>query len=247
MAKRNRRTLKNFFKKGQRPKQEDFSDLIDSMVNIVDEGFTKSIKDGLEIGPINDSDKLMSFFQNIEDKSAAWSISTDKEDSSLSFNNNQGESILALCEDGNVGINTPKPKSTLDVNGILSYKGKQGNFKQDKIPADGKWHNILSNLDACQAFELMAGVGKKKFGKYALLHAYVLSTFNSKNEIFSHQSYFNAKCNCIKLKWSGEQHNYSLLMRSRSDYGENIYINYSISQLWFDPYMDKSLCINDEV
>lgn len=246
MAKRNRITLKNFFKKGQRPKQEDFADLIDSMVNIVDEGFTKSIKDGMEISPVNDSDKLISFFQNIENKSPIWSISIDKENDNLAINNSKGHPILLLAEDGKVGVNTKNPQTELDVNGVISYKGRQGNYIQNKIPADGKWHKIISELDGCHAFEIVAGVGKQKFGKYALLHATVLSCFNSKNEIFSNQAYFQYKCNCIKLKWEGKQHSYDLMMKSKSDYGSNIYINYSISQLWFDPFMDKSLVLDDD-
>jgi hypothetical protein len=239
MARRNRKTLKNFFQKGQMPTQENFSDLIDSMVNIVDEGFSKSINDGLEISSIGDSSKLISFFQNIEDKSPVWTIDIDKENSNLSFKNKNGDQELVLDKVGHVGIGTDNPVNTLDINGIVSYQGRIGTYKSGLIPADGQWHSIIAGLDGCHAFEIMAGVGKKKSGKYSLVHAHALNTFNSESRIYYHQSFFRTMCNTMKLRWTGSMHDYSLEMKTRSDYGADIYINYSVGQLWFDTYMDK--------
>ncbi|MCG8697411.1 MAG: hypothetical protein MI922_05105 [Bacteroidales bacterium] len=241
MARRNRKTLKNFFQSGQMPSQEDFTDLIDSMVNIIDEGFSKSVNDGLELSSVADSDKLISFFKNIEDKSPIWSCETNKENNNLSFSNSLGEKVLVLNEDKKVGINTENPESTLDVNGVLSCKGRKGTFKSGVVPANGKWNSIISNLDGCNAFEVMAGVGKRKSGKYSLLHAFALNVFNSESKISYNQSFFKTWCNTMKLKWSGSMHDYSLDIRTKSDLGEDIYINYYITQLWFDPYMDSSI------
>lgn len=247
MAKRNRKTLKNFFQKGQLPTQEDFSDLIDSMVNIIDEGFAKSINEGLELSTVADSEKLMSFFRNIEDKSPIWSIETDKTNNNLSFTNRNGEKILVLNEEKRVGINTDAPKNTLDVNGIISSKGRKGSFKTGTVPANGKWNSIIDNLDGCHAFEIMAGVGKKNSGKYSLMHAFALSSYNSKNSITYNQSFFRTCCNAMRLKWTGEMHRYSLDIKTRSDFGNNICINYFISQLWFDPFMEQSLKTEEKI
>ena len=41
MTKRNRKTLSDNFADGSLPTQDAFGDLIDSMVNIVDDGFDK--------------------------------------------------------------------------------------------------------------------------------------------------------------------------------------------------------------
>jgi hypothetical protein len=239
MARRNRKTLQNFFQKGQMPSEQDFTDLIDSMVNIVDEGFSKSVNDGLELYSLAGSTKLISFFRNIEDKSPIWSCETDETSNNLSFANKNGEKILVLNEDGKVGINTDKPETELDINGIVSFKGKRGTYKSGTVPANGEWNNLITNLDGCNAFEIMAGVGKKKSGKYSLLHAFALSTYNSKNKIIYHQSFFHSLCNTLKLKWNGEMHNYSLDIKTKSDYGPDIAINYFITQLWFDPFMDS--------
>lgn len=42
MAKTNRRTLKEYFSPGKKPDSSQFADLIDSMLNIVDDGLVKT-------------------------------------------------------------------------------------------------------------------------------------------------------------------------------------------------------------
>ncbi len=239
MAKRNRKTLKNFFRKGHMPTEGDFNDLIDSTVNIVDEGFSKSFSDGLKLSTVAGSDKLMSFFRDIEDKSPIWTCETDKLNNSLSFSNSEGEKILVLDEEKRVGINKEKPETALDVDGVITSTGRKGSYKSGLVPANGQWQPIILDLTGCNAFEIMAGVGKKKSGKYALLHAFALSTFYSKNKIIYHQSFFKTLCNTIKLKWDGSTNSYQLDIKTKSDYGPDIYINYFISQIWFDPLMDS--------
>lgn len=227
------------------PSEEHFSDLIDSMVNLVDEGFSKSIKDGLEISSVGDSTKLISFYKTNEDENSIWAIETEKESNNLAFSNEKKEKVLSLNEEGRVGIGTNNPENTLDVNGIISAQGRIGTYKTGLVPADGKWHPIITGLDGCHAFEVMAGVGKKKSGKYALMHAHALNTFNSESRIYYHQAFFRILYNRIKLRWTGSMHNYTLEMKTRSNYGENISVNYSIGKLWFDPFMDQCSNPND--
>lgn len=242
MTRRNRKTLKNFFQKGQMPTEEHFSDLIDSMVNIVDEGISKSINHGLEISSIGDSTKLISFYKDIEDNEPDWSIDADKESAHLSINNSKDKSILTLQEEGHVGIGTNQPRTALEVNGVVSYKGRTGSYKTGQIPADKQWHTILSKLEGCHAFEIMAGVGNIHTGKYALMNASVMNTFHSHRRVFYHQSFFRTIfCNHIKLRWRGTKDSYRLEMRTKRNYGGNIRVNYSIGQQWFDKFMDNSI------
>ena len=51
MAKKNRRSLKNAFREGAQPSADAFADLIDSALNVVDDGFDKlesDVKDALD-------------------------------------------------------------------------------------------------------------------------------------------------------------------------------------------------------
>ena len=58
----NRATLRNFFADGQRPNGKHFGRLIDSMLNMVDEGFSKTPQDGLKIASAVTHQTLLSFY-----------------------------------------------------------------------------------------------------------------------------------------------------------------------------------------
>ena len=150
MPLQNRETLKNFFKKGIKPSESHFHDLIDSSINKVDDGMSKTLDDGLMLSPIGTSEKLISFFKSIEVKNPAWSLEIDPGDAALNFNNHRGESILSLMDDGKVGINNPKPDYELDVQGNIGMIGRIGTFKTGKILGDGQWHKAIENLNGCR-------------------------------------------------------------------------------------------------
>jgi hypothetical protein len=91
----------------------------------------------------------------------------------------------------------------------------------------------------------MAGVGKPHSGRYALMHAFALNTFNSKKgSITYHQARFLSRCDQIDLRWVGATHDYSLEMRTRCSYEEGaqekVFVRYYVTQLWFDPFMAGS-------
>jgi hypothetical protein len=284
MTKRNRKTLASYFTNGTLPKEENFSDLIESTVNIVDDGFDKSPQDGMKIAQLENSSKLISFYEEITVKSPVWSMafSDPKQGTQTSGNKNlnfyfgiQSAAGMTLAagaykDQGNpgdsadardvrVGINNDAPSQALDVNGVIAANGRIG--RGGKIRADGEWYPIVSKLDGCQAFEIMAGVGKPSSGRYALMHAFALNTFNSKKaNITYHQAHYLSKCDQIDLRWVGEMHDYTLEMRTRCSYEDpkkegkdvkkddkapprktkEIYVRYYITQLWFDPFMSDS-------
>lgn len=269
MTKRNRKTLADHFVDGKMPTQESFGDLIDSMVNIIDDGFDKSAKDGMKVAQLDNNSKLISFYDEITVKEPLWSIafsmsgyggdSRGKKNLNFFYGGNQlaGLTLASASEPetsqentGNekirVGINKNNPERELDVRGVIASDGRIGREgkQEHQVRADGNWHPIIQGLDGCHAFEIMAGVGKKHSGRYALLHAFALSTFNSKKgNITCHQAHYSSRCDQIDLRWIGEMHNYSLEMRTRCDYEqsatEEIYIRYYITQLWFDSFMEN--------
>ncbi|TAE50569.1 MAG: adhesin [Cytophagia bacterium] len=245
MSLQNRNTLKNFFRKGQMPSEVHFTDLIDSVVNKVDDGLTKTLDDGLMLSPMGASKKLLSFFKSIEDKNPAWSVEIDSGNANLDFNNHLGESVLSLQIDGNVGVQTRTPQYELDVNGFIGSKGRLGTYKKGKVLGDGKWHPILSDLTGCHSFEVSAGIGKKKTGKYALIHANAISTFGkSRPKITINQGYYGTRCNKIEMRWTGTTYAYQLEMRTRCNYEGEYYIQYYIASLWNDETMENSLGID---
>ena len=79
MALLNRQSLINYFKKGSAPSERHFADLIESTVNIVDDGISREGENGFRITPIGRSNKLISFYKNFKQINPEWSINLDKE------------------------------------------------------------------------------------------------------------------------------------------------------------------------
>jgi len=52
MALLNRQSLINYFKKGSAPTERHFADLIESTVNIVDDGISREGGDGFKVTPV---------------------------------------------------------------------------------------------------------------------------------------------------------------------------------------------------
>lgn len=239
---KNRETLKEFFKKGKMPAEGNFEALIDSMVNRIDDGFSKDMENGLMLSPEGSSKNLIGFFRSIEQKSAVWTMAIDADDKhrGLCFHETgqHGGVRLFLQEGGNVGVGTIAPAYTLDVNGLAGMKGRVGTFASGTIPADGKWHNVLSDLNGCQAFEVLARVGQPGKGRYALMHATAASTFGrSHDKIERMQAHYGWWWNKLKIRWTGDTFSYGLQVRSRRNYGKDNPIHFHITKLWGDEEM----------
>ncbi|GAA3591311.1 hypothetical protein Q4Q39_15920 [Flavivirga amylovorans] len=235
----NRQSLKTLFAAGARPKESNFSSLIDSMVNKIDDGISKNEEDGLILSPEGkESDRVISFYENVEDELPQWSVELDQEE-------NKGLSIIApvtktesttaisFQKSGFVGIGTKKPRTSLEVEGMLGADTRIGTHKIGTVRADGDWHDVVTDLDGCIAFEVMAQVGKEKAGRYALLHAHALSTFGkSHHKIRKTQAYYGWFWNKIDIRFTGTTYNYKLQLKTRSNYGQGQNIQFHISKLW---------------
>lgn len=268
MAKRNRSTLKNYFRHGTMPSAEHFSDLIDSSVNQIDEGFIKPPETGLQLRAL-DQEHLLSFYQQNSPETPLWHVGFAPQDINLHIFANPLADIteespdntatvhainLSMTPKGNVGINTPTPKQTLDVNGTVASQGRMGVvFIDTPIPADGEWHDITPELEGCHMFEVVAGIGIRYSGRYALIHAIAINTcapnkhwwhWRDKNPIHMSQAWFHSSADKIQLRWRQNNHSgtlrpYALQIRTNTSFGKDQTIQYHITQLWNDPFMQQ--------
>ena len=142
MSKRNRNTLKHYFREGALPTVAHFEDLIDSSVNILEEGIYKTPKDGWQVASLAKQDQLISFYQGSVDNRPRWSIGFSQDASALLFNQCEGgyqgkavkrQTVLSLNEGGQVGVNHDAPQVPLDVKGVIRSTGRIGStFTGDK-------------------------------------------------------------------------------------------------------------------
>ena len=248
MSQKDRQTLKKLFEKGSLPTQNSFADIIDSSINKIDDGFSKSMEDGLMLSPIGKSKKVLSVYKKITDKVPEWHINIEdtqsKEQNSqqLSFvHKHSGIPLLNLSDQEKVGINKMGANYTLDVEGIIASKGRIGTASEKtKALANGEWHTILEGLNYCNAFEIVARVGVLKSGKHAMLHAVAMSAYgNSHHKIRKTNARFSFwRPLRIKLRWTGTTFNYGLQIKSSKNLGSGVYIKYHMTQLWTDQEME---------
>lgn len=237
MGRTNRNTLKEYFKRGKMPDQGHFCELIDSTLNIADDGIEKTPDDGLCLAPLKKNGPVISVFKNIQDREAAWQISLDT-DGRLSIRQEEEETPLVLLSpDGKIVLN--QPHTDVEINGTLSARRFDGQQKGE-FPADGEWHTLPVPTEGCRAYRIMAGCGKLKTGQYALAEALAMHCYGKHRKIRTTQSWFGSFFNKIKFRWNGYGQKCTLQIRTNRDYGEKIYICYRIVDLWGDPKMDDS-------
>src|SRR5205814_7031659 len=170
------------FGDGALPTQAHFGDLIDSMLNMVDEGFRKTVANGQELYAPVGHHNLLSFYRDQSPQAALWRISLGAQQDQLLFQA-QGASgpLLSLDAQQRVGIATTNPQTTLDVRGVASSQGRRGTLPlptKEPLLANGEWQDLTGDLEGCQAFEVMAGAGQPGTGHFGLLHATALSAYN---------------------------------------------------------------------
>ena len=221
MALLTRSTLKNLFKRGLVPTEVNFSDLIDSTFNKVDDGFAQDPEKGLMLSVAGPNKRLMSFFESMRDADSVFNVSLNPNNhKGLSFNDANNDSILFLRDNGNIGIGTLTPNHRLEVNGMAAMAGRIGTFVSGDIPADGKWHPLLIDLEGANAFEIVAYAGgRKERGKYAFTYATAVSVYG-KGSIHHVKASFGWFFQKIKFRWRREENNrYRLDARTAGHYG----------------------------
>lgn len=240
MGRRNRKTLKNYFSRGKMPTQEHFADLIDSMLNIVDEGLDKSAEKGVAFAPLDEKGRVAGIYKEISEEDPLWSVEVEKKTGNISFKQLENEETLTLDQKGRVGIGQKAPQYQLETSAMAGFYGRAGTFAYGKVRADGAWHDITQELKGCWALEVIAGCGKPKSGSYALAVVTAIHCFGAKKKIYNRQSWYGTRCKRIRFRWKGGVEGCMLQIRTKCNYGEGVMIQYNISNLWEDPLMLQS-------
>jgi hypothetical protein len=133
---KNRLELKGLFRDGSIPDEKQFEMLIDSMVNRLEDGFSKDTENGMQISPIGTDKRFISFYEGIEKLNPLFFIEKgDDAKPGLNFGSKTKENILFFDQDnGNVGVGKVEPLRTMDVNGFVSADGRVGNNITKDLP-----------------------------------------------------------------------------------------------------------------
>lgn len=242
MAIRNRDTLKKSFSEGQRPTEDDFRNLIDSTVNILDDGFSKNAQTGIRLAPLSEEEgTMLTFLQNFADETSRWEVSVvnfhDLKISKVTGKDRQ--QLLVMKDNGDIELGCEGKQ--VSIIGTLDVTQRKGNFVEASIPADGKWHDVTEDLEGICALEIVSVYGKKNTGKHGVLIAQATHCFGSRARIRRVRSHYGSFGNRIKIRWVRSKNNLGcrLQLRTRFFLGDDIFIRSNISRLWDDPMMEK--------
>lgn len=158
MGEQTRQTLRDYFRAGQLPTENHFGDLIDSMLNMKDEGFRKSPDNGLELSAPTGHQALLSFYRDHDPLRPVWGLGFSPAHERLQLHHRDADEAglpPALTVDAvrrpadtpeaagtprisqRVGVGTETPQHTLDVAGVLGAQGRIGTFGNRQAAPEG--------------------------------------------------------------------------------------------------------------
>lgn len=236
MTQVNRETLRGYFGRGKMPVAEHFGDLVDSTLNIMDDGFERTEKNGIQLAPLEDKGPVLEFFCEIQDTEPLWMIEVDKRNGCLSVERGgDKQPVLTLYPEGKVAWH-----GDLEVEGVLAARSFKGNYHSGEVDADGVWHDITKEdgeeKSGCRAYRVIAGCGVPGKGKYALMEATAMHCFGRRQKIQSLQSWFGIHFNRIQLRWERCGIGWRLQLRTRRNYGMEVKLRFRVTELWDDYY-----------
>ncbi|MEO9964779.1 MAG: hypothetical protein ABJF11_03255 [Reichenbachiella sp.] len=265
MERKGRQDLKNNFTNGSLPTAAHFKQLIDSVLNLQDDDFQSLL---LQMGGplrlyLNEQEKeekevLIEFFKSVGDTrgDSVWRFVLSKEKGGthdiLILQNEKRESILEISQKGEVKINS----TLLHLGGRVFIPESIGSYPSinqgDHVPADGKWHPILTKLKGCQMYDIVARAGgdSARSKNYSMIKSTatlipinrgLLSfLFPDRSTIQTLHSYAGSSRNKIDLKWDRDDTHAQLMIRSRSDFKGGIRIHYRIKRTWTDEIISNA-------
>lgn len=234
MAQRNRNILKSYFQKGSRPTQENFRDLIDSAVNVLEDGFSRSLKDGIKLAPVHDSTAILSVYKDSGAETPSWSLELNKnEDLSLHRNIEKETGTFLKMKNDSIELSA----NNITLSGLSTRQGAPIPSGFD-LRANGKWQDITEELYGIHAFEIVAGFEIPQKQQNFVLLAWASHCYGVDKRINTIGP--NRACwgNKLLLRWvkvkdkNKKQTLCKLQIRTKRNYGGSEKISCYITHLW---------------
>lgn len=248
---RSRAELRAMFANGSLPDQNAFFQLIASMVH----------KDDAEERPAGQASGAKgSVSHRITAQNRSWYVYVDAQNNLVV---SESDAVrLRLNANDHVNLGTPDAPMALEVDGWMGIPMRLGTYVPEddarrvfptsaltrmQVPADGRWHPILSGINSCQAFEIVASASGSKGSKAnAISHAIAVSANggggSSIRETRSYEGWYWRRR--IRFEWQADgggwlkkATGYTLRVRTGCNYGKGddgdpSMIRYHITKLW---------------
>nr|WP_129734247.1 hypothetical protein [Parabacteroides goldsteinii] len=210
---KNRSTLKEYFKKGKVPTEEQFADLIDAVSNIAEDGQVVRTSTGWVFFPEQGDSLNIGFYPKTPATSTeppVWSVVVTPE-KELLIKNEKDDTVIEITQD-----------KTVTVHGDLKIEGSEKPpLPEDyiSIPADKKWHDLPLDISregfGCRVYRIYASFRERGTGLCRLTRLTALWLNFLEQRIESPQKHWWGWSGGVRFRWYEENDTPCLQMRSK--------------------------------
>lgn len=236
---KDRETLKEYFKSGKTPSEANFTDLIDSIPNIEEDGMCRTGKGGMMLFPAKEGGAWAGIYPGDGAETPVWSFALN-EKNELLVQNATRQTVLSIGQDNTVSVfgnlNVSRRVFADEFNGTTGMK--PGLSEYLKIPADGCWHDLpvesasSENRPGCRIYNIFAGYLDKRQCAYQMARA-IAGHCNRENlELTSPQKHWWGWRGPIRFRWDRRGDALFLQMKNKGRKKETTAIYYRMTELW---------------
>lgn len=215
MEHKDRKSLKEYFRKGNIPTEEQFAELIDSVPNIADDGQAVRTADGWALYP-ETGNTLRIHLHESENTPAAWTLCLTS-GKGLAVINAQAETIVELGQDRSVTMTGKKPEK--GSGGSMAPTETEGGYVT--VNADSKWHDLMAIPDGdkgLRLYRVFMFMYDPDTGKGREVHATAIYTGTTECRIRPEKHHWWSMTGCMRLRWHGQDGTMCLQIRSRREH-----------------------------
>lgn len=221
---KNRNTLKGYFKKGDVPTEEQFAQLIDSTLNLVEDEPPTRTATGWSFFPKQGNSLDISLYTEkpaSETEPPVWSLSVTPE-KKLLIKNAQGETVVEASQDKSFILHGNLTVENTVTASVFKTKGGGGADPGEDyltIPADKKWYDLpIVYSDegfGSHVYEIYASSREQGTGLCQLTRVTAIWLNRMNQELESPQKHWWGWSGGVRFRWLERRGKPCLQMRSK--------------------------------
>ncbi|WP_294611889.1 hypothetical protein [uncultured Bacteroides sp.] len=194
---KDRNTLKEYFRKGKTPTEEQFAQLIDSMSNLVEDRQIVRTDTGWAFYPSQAGSMNIGLYME-ENKPPVWTFSITSE-KHLLIKNEKGETVFDAAQDKLIVL-----PGSLTVEGS-GEKPVPGGEDYLSVPADKQWHDLPLDVSSegfgCRVYLIYASFREQGTGLCKLTRVTAIWLNRMEQRIESPQKHWWGWAGGIRFRW----------------------------------------------
>lgn len=220
---KDRKTLKEYFKKGKIPTEGQFAELIDSVPNRLEDGQVVGTATGWAFYPRKSGRLDIGLHTVAPDDEAVrpvWSVAVTPE-KKLIISNENGEAVVEAAQDKSLLLHgSLTVENNVTAQAFLSKGGGvETPGKEVTLPADKQWYDLPLDAfdvnDGCRVYSVYASYYERVIGFCQLTRITALRLDSMEQRIESSQKHWWGWSGGIRFRWQTRDGKNCLQMRTK--------------------------------